>query len=293
MDWRALPPLSALRAFAAFAQTGSVVAAGDALGVSHAAISQQLRALEGHMNTALLERSGRGLRLTAEGEQLAGALRGGFALMGEGVAAVTRARDARPLHISVTPTFAAFWLMPRLARFRAAHPDVDLMIDPTADVVTLSPDGIDMAIRFGAGNWEGLDAALLWESTMVVVGAPALVGEASCLAPAALSQFPWMEEFGNSESTGWLERRGLAKAGNVLRVPGNLLIDGLRDGQGIAVTVRRFIERDIAAGRLRVLHEEEGTGAAYHIVTRKGVMRPPLKAFAAWLKREAVTPSSV
>lgn len=291
MDWRALPPLSALRAFAAFADAGNVVAAGVALGVSHAAISQQLRLLEGHLNVSLLDRSGRALQMTPEGAQLALALRGGFALMGEGVAALTGARDARPLHISVTPTFAASWLMPRLAGFRAAHPDVDLMIDPTADVVTLSPDGIDLAIRFGRGGWHGLDSALLWESTMVVVGAPALVGDMDETDLDALARLPWMEEFGNSESTSWLQKQGVTRRGaGMLRVPGNLLLDGARDGQGIAVTVRRFVERDIEAGRLRVLHEETGTGSGYHIVTRAGLMRAPLKAFVAWLKREGLTP---
>ncbi|WP_299413136.1 LysR family transcriptional regulator [uncultured Sulfitobacter sp.] len=291
MDWRSLPPLSALRAFAAFAEKGNVIGAGDALGVSHAAVSQQLRVLETHLNASLLDRSGRAMRLTSEGEQLARALRGGFALMGEGVAALTGARDARPLHISVTPTFAASWLMPRLAGFRAAHPQIDLMIDPTPEVVSLGPDGIDLAIRFGTGNWPDLDDTLLWESTMVVVGAPALVGDAPYTDLDALAQFPWMEEFGNSESTSWLEKHGVTRrAAGMLRVPGNLLVDGARDGQGIAVTVRRFVQRDIEAGRLRVLHEEKGGRTGYHIVTRKGVMRPPLKAFVTWLKREGRNP---
>ncbi|MEP1767969.1 MAG: LysR substrate-binding domain-containing protein [Sulfitobacter sp.] len=288
MDWRSLPPLSAMRAFAAFAQTGNVVAAGDALGVSHAAISQQLRVLESHLNLSLVDRTGRALQLTQEGEQLARALQGGFAMMAEAVAALTGARDARPLHISVTPTFAASWLMPRLAKFRAAHPGVDLMIDPTAEVVTLGADGIDVAIRFGDGNWPALDTSLLWESSMVVVGAPALVGDTAYADLDALAQFPWMEEMGNSESTSWLQRQGVqGRALGMLQVPGNLLIDGARDGQGIAVTVRRFVERDIEAGRLRVLHEEARLGSGYHIVTRKGVLRAPLKAFVTWLKREA------
>lgn len=287
MDWRALPPLSALRAFAAFTESGNVIAAGTALGVSHAAISQQLRVLETHLNVSLLDRSGRALRLTREGEQLAGVLRGGFALMGEGVAAVTGARDARALHISVTPTFAAAWLMPRLAGFRAAYPDIDLMIDPTADVVTLEPDGIDVAVRFGTGGWAGVTSTLLWESTMVVVGAPVLVGETAYADLAALARFPWMEEFGNSESTSWLQKHGVTeRAGSLLQVPGNLLVDGARDGQGIAVTVRKFVERDIEAGRLRVLHEERVAGSGYHIVTRDGIMRAPLKSFVTWLKRE-------
>ncbi|MGB5865578.1 MAG: LysR substrate-binding domain-containing protein [Sulfitobacter sp.] len=287
MDWRTLPPLSALRAFAAFAEAGSVVSAGAALSVSHAAISQQLRVLEQTLNIALLDRSGRAMRLTEEGEQLARALRGGFALMGEGIAAVTGARDARPLHISVTPTFAASWLMPRLAGFRAAHPEIDLMIDPTPNLVELSADGIDLAIRFGQGGWSGLDTTLLWQSTMVVVGAPALVGDTDYSDLESLAQFPWMEEFGNSESTSWLQKQGVTRrSAGMLRVPGNLLLDGARDGQGIAVTVRRFVERDISAGRLRVLHETQSSSGGYYIVTRPGPLRAPLKSFVTWLKRE-------
>lgn len=242
------------------------MAAGAALGVSHAAISQQLRVLEGHLNVTLLDRSGRALRLTPKGERLAHEIGGAFAQMHEAVAEVTDALDAPPLHISVTPTFAARWLMPRLAGFRAANPDIDLMIDPTADVVTLSPDGIDVAIRYGTGDWPDLDASLLWESSMVVVAAPSLVGDLACDDLEALAQFPWIEEFGNSESTSWLKQHG------------------------VAVTVRRFVERDIEAGRLRVLHEEENAGTGYYIVTRQGVQRAPLKAIISWLKREARTP---
>lgn len=292
MDWRGLPPLSALRAFAALAESGNVVAAGDALGVSHAAISQQLRVLEGHLNVSLLDRRGRALKLTAEGEQLARALRGGFALMGEGIATVTGARDARPLHISVTPTFAALWLMPRLASFRAKHPEIDLMIDPTPNVVTLGPDGIDLAIRYGKGDWPDVTSTLLWESSMVVVGAPWLVGEVQGdVELETLARLPWLEELGMSEATSWLQKQGVtSRTSGTLRVPGNLLVDGARDGQGVAVTVRRFVARDIEAGRLRVLHEEKVTGTGYHIVTRTGVLRPPLKAFVTWLRQEGRNP---
>ncbi len=287
MEWKYLPPLSALRAFSAFAEQGNVVEAGDALGVSHAAISQQLRLLETHLGVGLLDRSGRALKLTDQGEQLALSLRGGFALIGEGVAAVIGARDARALHVSVTPTFAASWLMPRLAGFRAMYPDIDLMIDPTTDLAVIGPDEADVAIRFGRGGWSGLDSELLWESSMVVVGAPSLVGDTAYADLEALARLPWMEEFGNSESVNWLQSHGVTqRAVGKIQVPGNFLIDGVRDGQGVAATVRRFVERDIDAGRLRVLHEEHQSGSGYHIVTRAGVMRASLKAFVGWLRRE-------
>ncbi|MGB3246484.1 MAG: LysR family transcriptional regulator [Sulfitobacter sp.] len=289
MKWRDLPPLSALRAFAAFAQTGNVVAAGEALGVSHAAISQQLRGLETYLDVALLDRSGRALQLTESGHVLAQAVQVGFATMIEAAQEITGSRDARPLHISATPTFAASWLMPRLPRFRAAHPEIDLMIDPTADLVSLGADGIDVAIRYGTGPWPGLVAEVLLRSPMVVVAAPSLVGDADLPDINAFAHFPWLEEFGTTESTRWLRNHGVEGGGKrgLMQVPGNLLLDGARDGQGIAVTVREFVIRDIAAGRLRELHTEDNSKAGYHVVTRSGVQRPALKAFVNWIKREA------
>ena len=288
MDWRDLPPLTALRSFAAFAETGSVVKAGDALGVSHAAISQQLRSLETHLDLALLNREGRAMTLTVQGEQLANALDTSFSGMIDAIRQITGARDDRPLHISTTPTFAASWLMPRLPKFREMHPQADLMLDPTPEVVKLAPDGIDVALRYGSGDWPGLDAEMLVRSPLVVVAAPSLIGEDALPRIEDLANLPWLEEFCTSEATKWLARHGVNRkfGRGLMQVPGNLLLDGARDGQGVAVTVRAFVERDIAAGRLRVIEVEDKPDMGYHIVTRPGVMRPLLKDFLRWLRRE-------
>jgi len=291
MNWRDLPPLSALRAFAAFAQTRNVVAAGDVLGVSHAAISQQLRSLEAHLDVALVDRSGRALQLTEDGKVLAQAVQSVFATMIEATGQITGTRDARPLHISTTPTFAASWLMPRLSKFRAAHGDIDLMIDPTPNVVPLSADGIDIALRYGSGPWPGLDAVMLLRSPMVVVAAPSLVGDGVLPDFDTLADLPWLEEVGTTESTRWLQQRGIVaqKKRRLMQVPGNLLLDGVRDGQGVAVAVHDFVARDIAAGRLRELHRESSGKAGYHLVTRQGVQRPAVKTFLKWITREAAS----
>jgi len=121
MDWRDLPPLAAMRALAAFRDEGGVSEAGAALGVSPAAISQQLRSLEAHLGVSLFDRSGRAMVLTTEGVTVAQAAVQGLAQMIAASREVTGANDARPLHISATPTFAAAWLMPRLAKFRASR----------------------------------------------------------------------------------------------------------------------------------------------------------------------------
>lgn len=287
MNWTALPPLSALRAFAAYAQTGSVQAAGAALNVSHAAISQQMRALEAHLGLALLDRSGRQMTLTPDGQALAFALQDGFGRIAETISALTGAEADRPLQVACTPSFAANWLMARLARFRAAHPDIPIMIDPSPEITDPAPGGIDVALRFGTGPWPGLDSQHLMAAPLVVVGAPALFPDGPPDRPEALLTLPWLQEIGNTETSRWLAARGVSgpHRSAVTQVPGNLMIDGVRLGQGIAVTTRLAVEGDLAAGSLLALFEDRGD-QGYHIVTRPGVMRPALKAFVTWLRRE-------
>lgn len=289
MEWRDLPPLASLRAFAAFVETGSVTAAGVALSVSHAAISQQLRSLETFLGVTLLDRTGRAMTLTAEGELLAQGCAEGFSQIAGAVSLVTGAEAQRPLHISPTPTFAAAWLMPRLPEFRAAHPEISMVLDPRPDVVPLKPGGIDLAVRHGTGEWQGLESTLLMESAMVVVAAPSLIEGRDVNDPEVLSRLPWLAEFGNTESTRWLAARGIEKGshGTLIQAPGNLMLDGARDGQGLVVMVRNFVEADIQSGRLQVLHEEATPGMGYYIVRRPGVMRPPLKAFVQWILKAA------
>ena len=282
-----MPPLAAMRAFAAYAEEGSVVSAGRALNVSHAAISQQLRALEQHLNVALFNRSGRTLRLTSEGDQLARALNLGFGAIGAAVDELQRSSADRPVHVSATPSFTASWLMPRLSGFSTAHPEVDLTLDPSPQLVELTHGGIDVALRFGKGPWRGLDAELLLESPLVVVAAPSLLKGARPTTPADLADYPWLEELGTTEASNWLRSRGVDKitTRGRIQVPGNLVLDGARDGQGVAVGVRHFVEADLKAGRLVELFSEND-GGGYHIVTRPGVMRPAVKAFVHWLRRQ-------
>jgi LysR family glycine cleavage system transcriptional activator len=287
MNWRDMPPLSALRAFAAFAETGNLQQAGEQLNVSHAAISQQLRHLETHMGVPLLDRSGRSLRLTSEGEQLAQALALGFGAIRSAVQDLTSRGAGQPLHVTCTPMFATHWLMPRLAGFRQAYPDVDLVIDPTGEVVRLAPGGIDIALRYGTGTWPGLEAEMLLASPMVVVAAPGLLDKRAVTTPEDLLDLPWLEEIGTNEASVWLRSRGVqdgVKAGRVV-LPGNLLMEALRAGQGVAVSVREFVALDVAAGRLTELFCEE-KGRGYHIVHRPGLLRPGARHFVNWLRRE-------
>ena len=290
MNWQHLPPIPALRAFAAFVDKGSLAAAGDALNVSHAAISQQLRQLERHLDLALLDRSGRAMTLTPAGEQLAIAATAGFQRMIDAVEELTGADADRPLHVSTTPNFAFSWLMPRLPEFRANHPEVDLMVDPSLELVSLAPGGVDLAVRYGDGTWPGLDSEPLLFSPMVVVAAPSLMGTRTVDSPADLAAAPWVEELGTSEATRWLAANGVAPDARRRRMamPGNMMLDAARNGQGVAVVIRAFVEADLAAGRLAALFTAPRT-SGYHIVTRPGVQRPALKAFIKWLRTHRET----
>lgn len=294
MDWHSLPPLTALRAFAALAETGSVNEAGEKLNVSHAAISQQVKALEAHMGISLVDRSGRSLALTHEGQELAEALSVGFGAIARTVEALTGADADRPLQISTTQLFAVSWLMPRLKDFQDRHPEIDLMINPTPDVVDLAACGIDVALRFGTGDWPGLDSEMLVPTDVVVVASPDLVGDADITDPSALLDYPWLQEPGREEAADWLYSHGVTE-GRVKRmtiVPGSLLLDGARGGQGMIVATTSTVEADIASGRLRVLFRDKGD-TGYFMVTRPGVLRPPAKAFVSWLRRQAKTAADV
>lgn len=289
MKWLTLPPLTALRAFGALAETRSITAVGQALNVSHAAVSQQIRALEKHLDLQLITRVGRGVALTEPGRRLAEAVTGGFAMIEQRIAELTDADADRPVQLSITPAFAASWLMPRISDFRHHHPEIDLMLNPTASIVELAPGGVDVAVRFGRGDWPGLEASLLIECNFAIVAARSLIGTARIEDPAELLDYPWLQELGTTEVDDWLRQHGVTsgRTKSTTHLPGNLLLEGLRRGDGISATARAFLEDDIAAGRLVVLFEDQVPGAGYYIVTRPGIQRPAVRAVTKWLRRQA------
>ena len=294
MDWRSLPPLSALRAFAALAETGSFTRAGAALNVSHAAISQQVRALEERLGVPLVPRDGRRGALTPEGERLAAALGIAFLGIARAVDELSGGDALRPLQITTTPAFAVSWLMPRLSDFRHLHPEVELMLNPTAHAVEITPGGVDVAIRYGKGDWRGLEAELLVPTTYVLVAAPSLIGERRIADHRDILDLPWMQELGTTEMSAWLRDHGVIadRKPNVIHLPGHLVLEAVRNGDGVSLSTRVNVERDLAAGRLVVLFEEAEPGLGYYIVTRPGVQRPALRTFLAWLRRQTPRPAA-
>lgn len=289
MSVRSLPPLAQIRAFAALAETGSMSAAGSALNVSHAAVSQQVRALEDRLGVKLTCRDGRGLGLTDEGARLAQTLTAAFASVAAEVETLTASAGARPLQVSLTPMFAAGWLMPRIADFQRKHPEVELMLHPSAQRAEVGPGGVDLALRYGHGNWPGVEAEMLVPSDFLIMGATSLL-EGHCIeSPRDLIDFPWLQELGTNEIRDWLAAEGITDAclRRVTHLPGNLLLDGLRAGQGLAATSRTFVTADLENGTLVELFTCADFGAGYFIVTPPGPLRPSARAFVKWLREQA------
>lgn len=289
MEWSKLPSLNALRAFTVLAEAGGVARAGQILNVSHAAISQQVRGLESRLGTQLIRRDGRGTVLTPEGVRLAKELSAGFQTIRTAVGALAEADSDRPLQVTMTPVFATSWLLPRLSEFRAAHPGIELMLNPTPQLVPLEPGGVDLAIRFGDGRWPGLESRLLLRTNFVVVASPGLIGDRPVSDPEELLDYPWLQELSTDEVSEWFRVQGVVDTRRVrmTHMPGHMVLEAVRRGEGISAVAEAFVAEDIAAGRLQVLFGETRSDKGYYIVTRPGVMRPPLRDFATWLRRAA------
>ncbi len=289
-----LPSLTALRAFEAAARTLSFSEAGREMNVSHAAVAQSVRKLEGELGRPLMRRAGRGLALTPDGALLARGVSDGFDRIRATLAAFAEEDESRPVRVTLTPNFAVGFLIPRLGGFRRAHPEVQLDIDPSARVVDLSDGHMDLAIRYGAGDWPGVESRLLVPSPRIITAAPSLIAGRAPRRLEDLAAFPWLQEQGTEEMARWLADRGiegLHGAGGAY-LPGYMIHPALLEGQGIAISGKVFVQADLDAGRLVALFEDEDPDGrlGYHLVRRAGPERPGVQAFTRWLRREAARP---
>lgn len=283
-----MPSLNSLRAFSALAETGSYTKAGEALNVTHAAVMQQIKALEAFFGVQLASRSGRGVALTEDGKVLARDLEAGFRQIAQGVEALANLQHARPLHVTMSPVFAVKWLMPRLADFQQGHPEITLLLNPTGMIVDLERDGMDVAIRYCRTENLPKDAEVLIVLDLVVVGTPALVTSQRISEPADLRHLPWLMELGTNEVPEWFARHGvtLDRPLMVSQMPGNLIMDAVKRSDGITYTARQWVNDEIRSGELVELFPEVNVGAFY-IHTRPGEQRRQIKTFSNWLRSRA------
>lgn len=290
MDWARIPPLASLRAFEAAARNLNYSAAGRELNVSHAAVAQQVRGLEGWLGFKLARRAGRGIELTAEGIYLAEHLVRGFGEIADGLRKLNDTEASRPVHVTMTPSFSMNWFLPRMQLFRVAHPDIDMVVNPTTETIDFATADCDVAIRYGHGEWSGLESELLLPSNFAIVAAPDLVADNWTGQLEDLARLPWLQELGTREVRHWLASQGIEMpdTAHVTDLPGYMMLTALRSGQGIAATARVFVEDDIETGRVMVLFEGERVpSGGYHLVWRKGVQRDAVRDFLNWIRAVA------
>lgn len=286
------PSLNGLRAFEAASRHLNFRLAGLELGVTQGAVAQQIRALESELGLALFERLPRGLALTQNGQRYIVGVRRAFEMLAD----ATRSLRPETLHltISVTPTFATKWLMPRLADFTHQHADLDLRILATERLSHFQADAVDLAVRYGRPPFgAGLQAELLFGECLVAVGSPqrrdrpGRRSTAKGAAPGVLlhdAQSPWEQ---------YLQEGGVpstAMPTHAIRFnQTTLAIDAALMGQGIALVQKDFVADDLAAGRLvPAFAHEMHTDAGYYLVhPRKQRLPQAVARVRQWMVGQA------
>lgn len=283
-----LPPLPALRAFEAVARLGSVVKAADELHVTHGAVSQQLRALEDYLGLHLFHRRGKRLTVTEDGRIYALRLRMALGDIASATGDVLSLPRPDELIIAVLPSFGAHWLVRRLPRFRAAQPDLKITLRAGLDLIDFQVERVDAAIRMGPGGWEGTSQSQLFMDELVAVASPAFNGGRLPRTPAEFIAAPLIRSV--ESWSAWLAAAGLPDsipAGPVYS-DSNLVIEALRQGQGVTLTRRSLVHDAVRRGELVLLSAIAAPYAnPYWLVwplRSEGTAK--LAAFRTWLEAE-------
>lgn len=288
---RRLPPLSALRAFEAAARHGSFKQAAAELAVTPTAISHQIRAIEEFTGLAFFERRTRRVVLTDAGAQLYPVLRDGFDAFADAIEKLTRRRGRIQVTITATLAFTARWLVPRLQAFRTLHPQYDLHLLATDDVVDLEKAGVDVAIRYGAGGYPGFDVVPLFADRFAPVCNPLL----DVQAPADLVQKPlidldWRRRHpSNPTWARWFAAAGLSPPDDppLLRFSDEgHAIQAAVAGQGVALVSLALVRDELAAGQLVQASPITIAGFRHHVLAKPGDRSVAVAAVVGWLQSE-------
>lgn len=200
--WGRAIPLTALRAFEATGRHESLRKAADELGVTPSAISHRIKYLERYLGRSLIDRRRRSITLTSIGQALMTDLTEGFSRLNGAMRWLMETRG-NSVKISSAPTVAVRWLIPRLGRFRALHPEIDVQISITGELVDFFNDDIDIAIRYGMGRYPRLMSDKLFSSEAIVVCVPSLLkNETLPLSPARLARYPLLEDSDTANAAG-------------------------------------------------------------------------------------------
>lgn len=297
-DRRRLPPLNALRAFEAAARHLNFSRAADELSVTPGAVSQQIQNLEDYVGAPLFRRTPKGLLLTDAAQTALPALREAFDGLAEAASLLTAAVDGRRLTLTAAPSFAAKWLVPRLGRFEAAYPQVDVWLSAGLDLVDLTAGEVDIALRYGAGRYPGMEVRRLIGETVIPVLSPELHAANPLDGPEDLARHLLLHDGSPDPDdscpdwTMWLAARGVRDVDGA-RGPrfnqSSLVIEAAVNGRGVALAKRTLAQDDLDAGRLVApLQIATAVDFAYYLVHRKAKGRlPQVKAFISWITAEA------
>ncbi|WP_380058911.1 LysR substrate-binding domain-containing protein (plasmid) [Falsihalocynthiibacter sp. SS001] len=287
-----LPPLNGLRAFDAAGRHLNFRSAADELGVTQGAVAQQVRQLEAHLGLPLFERMSKGLAFTVAGRSYHGRIATIFEEL-RAATATLRPKPERVL-VSVTPTFAAKWLIPNLSEFSAAHPQIDLQILATEKVSSFHGDGIDVAIRQGQPPFgASLDVVRLFQQEIIAVAAPSLIAKHDLpLALETLSRLPKLHD-AHDLWPAYLKKLNIEDRGGYgLRLNQTALtMDAALSGQGVALVSKFLAQRDIAANHLVQVIPDTLTGNQhfYMLTLRSNKRSATAQAVVEWFTAKAET----
>jgi LysR family glycine cleavage system transcriptional activator len=297
-DRRRLPPLNALRAFESAARHLNFSRAADELSVTPGAVSQQIQNLEDYVGAPLFRRTPKGLLLTDAAQTALPALREAFDRLAEAASLLTAAVDGRRLTLTAAPSFAAKWLVPRLGRFEAAYPQVDVWLSAGLDLVDLTAGEVDIALRYGAGRYPGMEVRRLIGETVIPVLSPELHAANPLDGPEDLARHLLLHDGSPDPDdscpdwTMWLAARGVRDVDGA-RGPrfnqSSLVIEAAVNGRGVALAKRTLAQDDLDAGRLVApLQIATAVDFAYYLVHPKAKGRlPQVRAFINWITAEA------
>lgn len=298
---RPLPSLNALRAFEAAARHLAFTHAAEELNVTPAAISHHIKGLADYLGVALFHRSKGSLMLSEAGHRLAPGLTRGFRELARAVETVGEHDEGAPLVVSAAPTFASMWLLPRLERFRRRHPEIEVRLDASPDIVDFTREAIDVAIRYGAGGYDDVLSERLFTETVSPVCSPSLLtGTPPLRTPEDLRDHTLLHVEWNTLGEllpcwrMWLLAAGVEDV-DPGRGPrfnyGGLAVQSAIEGHGVALASDILVADHLAAGRLVKPFEVSVKGAgefAFYVVAPERAWRKRrVAAFRKWLQEEA------
>ena len=292
-----LPPPNSIIAFEAAARHQSFTLAARELNVTQAAVSRQIKTLEDHLGLAVFRRVRRTVKLTSEGKRLHEAVKVGLDHIAELVVELQQIDAGPHLTVATTLAFSSFWLIPRIPDFRARFPEIELRIIASDANLDLLAEGIDVAVRYGGGKWQGLSSTRLFMAEVFPVCSRSLLDIISIRTPGDLLNAPLLDLEASDKSwidwANWLEEVGLdARKLRRLLTFNNwpLLIQAAVDGQGIALGWTPYVNELLALGKLvRPIETVVQPTNAYYLITPPRGENPNSGVFSQWIMEQAAS----